>query len=79
MDSTLTFYALLSLAVAACAVLSRRFFRSTSNLPHPPGPPGLPILGNLFDRPKEHAWITYRNWSQQYGEHNIFQCKTKMR
>ena len=33
----------------------------------PPGPPGLPILGNLLDFPKSHDWLTYQAWSEQYG------------
>ncbi|PSR72560.1 hypothetical protein PHLCEN_2v11553 [Hermanssonia centrifuga] len=37
-----------------------------SNLPHPPGPPGLPLIGNLRDIPPNPAWLTYRQWSREY-------------
>lgn len=37
-----------------------------NSLPLPPGPPKLPILGNLLDMPKEYEWLTYHKWSQQY-------------
>nr|VWO99444.1 N/A [Ganoderma boninense] len=35
--------------------------------PLPPGPPGLPILGNLFDIPKDVPWETYRQLNREYG------------
>ncbi|PIL22724.1 cytochrome P450 [Ganoderma sinense ZZ0214-1] len=35
--------------------------------PLPPGPPRLPILGNLFDIPKDVPWEVYRNLNRQYG------------
>ncbi|EKM51685.1 uncharacterized protein PHACADRAFT_261973 [Phanerochaete carnosa HHB-10118-sp] len=32
----------------------------------PPGPKGLPILGNIFDAPKEHEWRTFQEWGRIY-------------
>ncbi|KIJ23526.1 hypothetical protein M422DRAFT_275879 [Sphaerobolus stellatus SS14] len=34
----------------------------------PPGPPGLPIIGNLFDMPKRRAWLTFARWGKEYGD-----------
>ena len=34
----------------------------------PPGPPGLPFVGNIFDIPKENEWKVYRTWGTQLGE-----------
>ncbi|EKM48300.1 uncharacterized protein PHACADRAFT_214864 [Phanerochaete carnosa HHB-10118-sp] len=32
----------------------------------PPGPKGLPILGNVFNAPKSFEWLAYQDWSRQY-------------
>ena len=37
--------------------------------PLPPGPSGLPILGNMFDLPKEKAWIKY---AELANHHSMF-------
>ncbi len=33
----------------------------------PPGPKGLPIVGNLFNRPTSRAWLYYGSWSDAYN------------
>ncbi|GJE96382.1 cytochrome P450 [Phanerochaete sordida] len=33
---------------------------------HPPGPPGLPLLGNLLDMPDNPSWTTYIRWGEKY-------------
>lgn len=45
--------------------LSRRRTRS-SGLPLPPGPPGLPIIGNLRDFSSDEVWVTYIRWGKEY-------------
>ena len=36
----------------------------------PPGPKGLPLLGNVFDLPKGiPVWLTFTSMSQKYGTH----------
>ena len=33
----------------------------------PPGPPGLPVLGNVYDIPRTTPWVTYRDLTAKYG------------
>ncbi|KAG7094385.1 hypothetical protein E1B28_007985 [Marasmius oreades] len=46
-------------------VVFRLLFSKKRNLP--PGPPGLPVLRNLFDIPTSFEWETYGKWADQYG------------
>lgn len=39
---------------------------------HPPGPKGLPWLGNIFQIPYDSAWEVYREWGKQFGEIRVF-------
>lgn len=61
----------ISLAIAALAVvialawqLSHVGMRPTNA---PPGPPTVPVIGNLYLMPKSHAWLQYFKWAKQYG------------
>lgn len=35
--------------------------------PLPPGPKGLPLLGNIVDLPRSQPWVTFANWGEIYG------------
>lgn len=49
--------------VLLCRVLYLRLTR----LPLPPGPPALPILGNILSMPTTQSFKQFHAWTQQYG------------
>jgi hypothetical protein len=44
--------------------------RSKSSNRYPPGPRGLPVLGNILDMPGGHEWLTYRKWARLYSAYH---------
>jgi hypothetical protein len=66
MESTLP-DVLIGTALFALAVyLTKRVLVARSR-PLPPGPPGLPLVGNLFNWPTTKAYKTFFRWAEQYG------------
>ncbi|KAH9077873.1 cytochrome P450 [Lactarius deliciosus] len=43
-------------------------YRRRRGFPYPPGPPLLPVIGNLLDVPKLSPWLAYANMSKKYGD-----------
>ncbi|KAI0061737.1 cytochrome P450 [Artomyces pyxidatus] len=68
----LTVLSLPDLSVLVIVLVSFGLFftrRKHNGLPRPPGPRGLPLIGNLLDVPKEPmSWLTYEQWGKTYGE-----------
>ena len=62
----------LAISLFLYLLLKYRERRRRNGLPYPPGPPSWPIIGNIFDIPKEKPWIAYRDMSKKYGRYNIF-------
>ncbi|KAG2035024.1 cytochrome P450 [Suillus americanus] len=54
-------------------VLHRVRRKSSSNLSFPPGPKGLPILGNLLDLNDSQLWVSFSQWASTHG--NVMYCK----
>ncbi|KAJ6473457.1 cytochrome P450 [Mycena vulgaris] len=59
-------YNLLIFAVAVVSLCHLRLRRNRLKLPLPPGPPKLPLVGNLFHMPSTFEWETYLEWSKAY-------------
>lgn len=55
-------------SVIAVILVHAFYQRTTRNkLPLPPGPPRLPIIGNLHNKPARFEWETYADWGRQYS------------
>ncbi|KAI0048472.1 cytochrome P450 [Auriscalpium vulgare] len=62
--TTVDVLVLLALSIASIQLYSNK----RRPFPLPPGPRGLPIIGNLLDIPKSRSWIVYRDWARKYGD-----------
>lgn len=62
----LTTYTLLFFGCLTLLVL-RSLFNRQRRPTFPPGPPGLPVIGNVLDLPKSHEWLAYQKWGKTYG------------
>ncbi|EEB99702.1 hypothetical protein MPER_00569, partial [Moniliophthora perniciosa FA553] len=60
--------ALLFLTFLIVAFLPRRRVDDNS----PPGPTGLPFIGNLLDLKRDAPWKTYKRWGERYGSGSVY-------
>lgn len=51
--------------VLALTIISYRYYAFRRRLP--PGPVGLPLVGNLFEMPKSHPWLAHTEMHKRYG------------
>ncbi|KAF8546671.1 cytochrome P450 [Imleria badia] len=57
------------LVVVLC--IGQRYHKNAkyrSSFPLPPGPPGLPWVGNVIGINASAPWLTYRDWAKTYGD-----------
>ena len=66
MTTSMTWLLGASLTSITAYLVQRTVFKRNP-APLPPGPTPLPILGNLFDLPKERPWLTYTEWGKKFG------------
>ncbi|KAK7688871.1 hypothetical protein QCA50_007561 [Cerrena zonata] len=56
------------IGIAFTVVVLRKGDDNHKRLPLPPGPSPLPIVGNLFDMPRESSWTAFAAMSRKYGD-----------
>jgi hypothetical protein len=61
-------YVDIALASATIYFLKRVLLPVRQPLSLPPGPKGLPLVGNVADMPTQHEWKTFAEWARKYGE-----------
>lgn len=57
----------IALGVAGVLLVWQLLKKKATAAPHPPGPKGLPVVGNVADMPTSHEWYKFAEWGKQYG------------
>ena len=58
---------LTSLVVVLVAIVAWAIYSQFSDRHAPPGPPRLPLLGNVLQMPRQMQFMRFSEWSQIYG------------
>ena len=57
----------LALGCLVVLYIGRHALRDRTSYPFPPGPPGVPWVGNVVGLDTDAPWITYAKWARTYG------------
>ncbi|KAI9457535.1 cytochrome P450 [Russula earlei] len=68
MTSFMSILDVLVIVSSLAAYLAIHDYQKKGGLPYPPGPRPLPLIGNLFDIPKEFAWLSFNRFARKYGD-----------
>ncbi|KAL0949180.1 hypothetical protein HGRIS_009258 [Hohenbuehelia grisea] len=68
--SLITYYTQFSAILILLVVfaLLAKVLRRRSSPRLPPGPKGLPLIGNVLDMPSTHEWLTFAKWGETWGD-----------
>ncbi len=58
---------LLAISLLLFVYILKSIFFKARKPPLPPGPKGLPLVGNVLDMPSEKDWFTFAKWGETYG------------
>ncbi|KAJ7339250.1 cytochrome P450 [Mycena albidolilacea] len=56
------------LTLALAGIVALNYIRTRKTSPVPPGPRGLPLVGNVFDAPTERHWLKFAELGDIWGE-----------
>jgi hypothetical protein len=65
-------YAYLAIIFLLLLVVLWKEYMFSRRLPCPPGPKGLPLIGNIRDIPPDCQWLTYASWSHKFSTSSSF-------
>jgi hypothetical protein len=74
-SSMIAFICLLVLSLAWILISEIRRKKRPTGTKWLPGPVGLPVIGRIWDIPRSHAYLRFKQWSDQHGpiyQINIF-------
>lgn len=57
----------LCLAGVGLYLVNKMMLAKKQPAPFPPGPRGLPLIGNIADIPSIKPWLTFAEWGRKYG------------